>query len=86
MIYYCPVYEKDNNFFIIAHSDYIAKTKEDGYKIGVGTIPVECVLFNFKFTEKVLKVDTSEGLPHVAAKSGKTDILLIAGDLFDSTP
>lgn len=63
---YCPVFEKDENKFIIEHPDWAGNSEEDAKNMGRGTMLVEAILFQFKYTRDIKEVD-EQNFPHVKA-------------------
>ena len=78
---FCPVYEKDGHELIVLTKDFVADNHEEAWKIGMGSMLVECIILGMKYKE-VREIDT-EHLPHRKATLGGLPVALIAGPAFD---
>lgn len=77
-----PIYEKDGNKLVIAHSQFAGEDEEEANRIGLGSMFVECILLGMKFTGEVREIDT-ENLPHVKATLGPYyAVCIIEGPMF----
>lgn len=83
---YCPVYEKDNNKFIIITENFVGEDYEEAMKIGWGSILVECVFWNINFTNEAIEVDPKNFLHRTGTLRVFGDVLPVAffeGPFFD---
>lgn len=83
---YCPVYEIDNNKFIIAMENFVGEDHAEAMKIGWGSMLVECVFWNINFTNEVIKVDPENFLHRTGTLKVFDDVLPVAffeGPFFD---
>jgi hypothetical protein len=74
---WCPVYAKDEHELIVLHPTFVADNEDDAWKIGMGSMLVECVLWQVKYL-RVQRIDMAN-TPHVVADLGGTRVALIAG-------
>ncbi len=79
---FCPTYEKDGNEFIVLTESFVADNHEDAWKIGLGSMLVECILLGMKYKD-VREIDR-ENFPHRKANVGGLPVAVFAGPLFDS--
>lgn len=78
---WCPVYEKDGNEFVILAPDFRADDEETAHRIGLGSMLVECVVWQMKFA-RVQGVNAKH-LPHRAAEIQGCPVAIIAGPYFE---
>lgn len=78
---FCPVYLKDGNELIVLLKSWTAPEEEDAYKIALGSMLVECILYGMKFKE-VRSIDVNN-LRHYQTKLGDVPVAIISGPVFD---
>ena len=79
---WCPVYEKDGHEMIVLLPSFVADNEDDAWKIGMGSMFVECVLWGVKYL-RTQRIDM-KNTPHQPADLGGTPVAIIAGPLFDA--
>ena len=79
---WCPVYEKDGNEFVILSSDFRADDEETAHKIGLGSMLVECILWQMKFV-RVTPLNRKL-FPNRKASIQGCPVAIIAGPHFDT--
>lgn len=79
---FCPTYEKDGNEFIVLTESFVADNHEDAWKIGLGSMLVECILLRMKYTA-VREIDR-EHFPHARATINGLPVAVFKGPLFDA--
>ncbi|MBA7539994.1 hypothetical protein ES705_32283 [subsurface metagenome] len=78
---FCPVFEKDDNRFIVPYDDCTGETPNDALMIGWGMMLVECIIWGARFAGDIL--DVGEELPHLKAELSGAKVFLIGGPMFD---
>lgn len=78
---WCPVYEKDGNEFVILAADFRADSEDDAWKIGMGSMLVECVLWQMKY-KRVTPLNRKM-FPHRKATIQGCPVAIIAGPHFN---
>lgn len=78
---WCPVYEKDGDEMIFLRSDFRADDEDTAWKIGLGSMLVECILWGIKY-KRVIGINR-ENFPHRKASIAGYPVAIIAGPHFD---
>ena len=78
---FVPVFEQDGNKFFVVHPDFVGSDEDEAMEIGYGSMLVECILMDMKFTFTVKEID-AENIPHVKANLGNCTVAVFEGPLF----
>ena len=78
---YCPVYEKEGNRLIVVTEEFVGKDEEQAKHIGWGSMLVECILMEMKYTGDIINIDGE--IPHIAANLGGVPVAILSGPAFD---
>jgi len=76
-----PLYEKEGNRFFVLTEDFVGKDEEEARHIGLGSMLVECIFLDMKYTGAVMQL--AEEVPHRKAKVGTTPVAIVSGPLFE---
>ena len=80
---FVPIFIKDGNEFYVPVDDFAGKNETEAYHIGIGVTFVEGIIYGFKFTEKILKIDLRNTLM-VEARIGSLPVCIVGGPIFES--
>lgn len=75
-----PIFEKDQQRFLINARDFVGQDENEARHIGWGASLVECIMLGCKFTQDVLDLEQAEAdqLQVTPASLGKCPIFILS--------
>lgn len=71
---FAPIYEKDGMEFLVAYDDFVGNSEREAREIGWGSMLLECILWECKFTNKIVPI---KGLKGREAELGINKIFIL---------